>query len=511
VKIVSVAQMRRLEEECARYGISTDDLMERAGLAVAREARAMMGGGAVGRALVLVGPGNNGGDGLVAARHLSMQRAQVVAYIVTKRPEGDAKLESARQARVDVVGPWEDEALSALDGLMRESHIIIDAVLGTGRARALEGAVREVMLKLGPYRDKLLALDLPTGVDADTGAVDAATPSAGMTVCLGFPKRGLLEFPAAEKVGKLRVVDIGIPAELAKDIKLELITPEFVREKLPKRPMGGHKGTFGHTLIIGGSINYPGAACMATESALRSGVGLVTLASPERLYSIVASKLTEAIHLPLPDGGRGVLTPEAVKAVAEAMEQYDAVGLGCGMGRSEEARGFMEVVLESGVLTKPLVIDADGLNLLSGIKDWHKKLKGPVVLTPHPGEMARLTGLSIKDVQAKRVEVAREWSGKWGVVVALKGAFTVAASPEGIVRVSPFANPLLASGGTGDVLTGLVAGLLAQGMSASEAAACGVYVHGASAEGLREEFGDRGMLAGDLVGRIPEAVRGILG
>ena len=511
MKIVTVQEMRRLEEACASYGITTDDLLEKAGLAVAQEARRALGTVAGKGILVLVGPGNNGGDGLVAARHLARWGAFVTAYLVTQRPTEDPNLGLALVEEVDVISPSSDGGYQRLDHELGRSQMVIDAVLGTGSARPLEGAVREVMLRLSARKGTLMALDLPTGVDADTGQADPASPNADLTVSLGFPKVGLLQFPAAEKVGRLEVVDIGMPQELGKDILLELLTPAWVKARLPQRPPDSHKGTFGHALIIGGSLNYSGAAYLATQAALRSGPGLVTLATPQRIQPVLAAKLTEAIHLAVPDIDHGSLGPWGVDAIRDNLPHYTSVALGCGMGRSRGAQKFVEyLLLTEPQLGQPVVIDADGLNNLATIEGLWSRLKTPAVLTPHPGEMSRLTGTPTSEVQSCRIKVAREWAARWGKVVVLKGAFTVIASPGGMCWVSPFANPLLATGGTGDVLTGLIAGLLAQGMSLEDAACCGVFLHGAAAERLSDAFGDRGATAGDLLETLPSVTRSII-
>ena len=511
MKIVTVQEMRRLEEACAAYGITTDDMMEKAGLAVAQEARRVLGTVAGKSILVLVGPGNNGGDGLVTARHLARWGASVTAYLVTQRPTEDPNLGLAMMEEADVISASSDGGYQRLGRELGRSQLAIDAVLGTGAARPLEGAVREVMLRLSARKGVLMALDSPTGVDADTGRADPASPKADLTVSLGFPKVGLLQFPATERVGRLEVADIGIPQELAGDITLELLTPSWVKARLPQRPSDSHKGTFGHALVIGGSLSYSGAAYLATQAALRSGPGLVTLATPQRIQAVLAAKLTEAIHLPVPDVDQGALGPWGVAAIRDNLSSYTSVALGCGVGHSRSTQQFVEyLLLTEPQLDQPLVVDADGLNNLSTIEGWWSRLKTPTVLTPHPGEMSRLTGVPTTEVQLCRTGMAREWAARWGKVVVLKGAYTVIANPEGMCWVSPFANPLLAIGGAGDVLTGLIGGLLAQGMGLEEAACCGVFLHGAAAERLRNTFGDRGATAGDLLEALPPVTQSII-
>ena len=521
MKIVTPAEMARLERGTTAFGLSTDDLMEQAGLAIAQEIRRALGGTGVAgkRVLMLVGPGNNGGDGLVAARHLARWGASVILFLATIRPDDDPNLRLALSEGAQAVSANSNDSLSALERALRSSHVVVDAVLGTGRSRPLSGALANVMARVSKNADLprnrrplYVAVDVPTGIDAATGRADPLTPRTDLTLALGFPKVGHFIFPAPEYMGVLNTLDIGIPPELSKDISLELITPSWVRQQLPQRGLNGHKGTYGHALIVGGSVNYPGAACLAAGAALRSGPGLVTLAVPQGIYGIAASKLTEAIHLPLPDNGSGCLDPQALPAIRQASSRYSSMAVGCGMGRSESAKQFLRgLLLSEHAPPQPLVIDADALNILAeSCPDWWQRIPATAVLTPHPGEMARLTGLLTTQIQARRVETAREYAHKWGHVVVLKGAFTVVAQPEGPCRIAPFANPLLSVGGTGDVLSGIIGGLLAQGMKPADAAACGVYLHGAAADSLRATHGDRGATAGDIINALPGTTRAIL-
>ena len=515
MKVVTLDQMVGLEQAAVRHGVSLDTLMENAGRAVAEAARNNMGGAAGKRVLVLVGPGNNGADGLVAARHLSRWGANVTAYLVTARPDPDPKMEPARGYGVSVTGVDQDPELDALDRMIGRCHLIIDAILGTGGSRPLSGTVKAAVSRLAtcrhpPDRPVLMALDLPTGLNPDTGEVDPACPKMDVTVALGYPKAGLLGFPGAGRAGRLEVAGIGIPPGLAEELEidLELMTPEWAGERLPVRPPNSHKGTFGHALVVAGSRHYVGAAYLAAQAAVRTGAGLTTLASPSSVYSIAASKLTEVIHLPLPEDGEGRIHPEGSQVIRGGLDRYNVMLAGCGMGWSEGTKDFLEqLLLGEPPPSLPMVIDADGLNNLSQLSEWWRRLGGPVVLTPHPGEMATLTGASIPEVQRDRISSARRWSRHWNVTVVLKGAHTLIAEPEGLVRISPFANPGLASGGTGDVLTGIIAGLMAQGLSPSVAASCGVYIHGQAGEAVRQRIGDTGSIASDLIERVPETIR----
>ena len=514
MKIVTSAQMTALEQASEESGVSTDTLMENAGLAVAEAARKELGGAAGLPVLVLVGPGNNGADGLVAARHLRRWGAEVTAFVVTARPRQDPKMELAQSYGVAVRSASDDTGMLELDRLLGRCRLVIDAVLGTGRSRPLEGAVKAVMMRLaarrqGPRPPFMMALDLPTGLNPDTGEVDPACPDADVTVALGLPKRGLLAFPGADRAGRLLVVDIGLPPDLAEEneLLLELLGPEWVGKRLPRRPLDSHKGTFGHALVVAGSLNYVGAAFLACQAAVRVGAGLVTLATPHEVYSIAAGKLTEVIHFPLPGDDEGRIHPDAAELIRSGLTRYTCLLVGCGMGWSSGTAEFLErLLLAEPPPQIPLIIDADGLNNLSGLTDWWRHLGGPATVTPHPGEMATLTGTSTPAIQKDRVAAASFWSSHWGVTVCLKGAFTVVADPDGAVRVSPFANPALASGGTGDVLTGIIAGLIAQGLSPTDATCCGVYIHGRAGESVAEEGGNTGAVASDLIQVLPETI-----
>jgi NAD(P)H-hydrate epimerase len=515
MKIVTTAQMVALEQAAVIHGVSLDTLMENAGLAVAQAAREVLGAVAGRRVLILVGPGNNGADGLVVARHLQRWGAEVTAYIVTYRPDQDPKMDSAQAYRISVVHSSQDPDLAILDRLLDQSCLVVDAVLGTGRARPLQGAVKEIILRVNSRRvlssrPLIMALDLPTGVNSDTGQIDPAAIRADLTVALGFPKVGLLTFPAAGSVGQLRTLDIGLPRGMSEtqNVDLELLTPEWVGRHLPGRPLDSHKGTFGHLLVVAGSRNYVGAAYLASQAAVRTGAGLVTLAAPRSVSDIAAGKLTEVIHLPLPEDEAGRIHPDAAHFIRENLNRYSALAVGSGLGLSENTVAFLEaLLLQRPAPQLPSVVDADGLNNLYQLHEWRRRLGGPVVLTPHPGEMATLTGTPTAEVQRDRVESARHWARRWDIAIALKGAFTAVAHSGGMVRLSPFANPGLASGGTGDVLTGVVGGLLAQGMPPFGAACCGVYLHGAAAEAVCGDMGNTGTIASDLLDRLPPTIR----
>ena len=514
-KIVTSRQMRLIEERAEQAGTSTDTLMERAGEEVALRVESLLR--AEGITAVLVGPGSNGGDGLVAARRLSGRGHRVEAYMCAPRRAPDPKLDAAVREGVAVIRADEDRDMALLRSLLDRSTIVVDAVLGTGRSRPIEGALEAILRVLAETRAhrpdmRLLAVDVPTGLDADTGEADPACVAADFTVSLGFHKAGVLTPSGADVAGEATVADIGLDKELAADADVELMTDAWVGGRLPMRPLASHKGTFGRALVVAGSRNYVGAAHLAAMGAYRVGAGLVTLAVPESLCGPLATAAPEPTYLPLPETGPGIVAPDAAPLLLQAISRFDALLIGCGLGTSTEARRVVEAILYTERDMPPTVVDADGLNTLALTRSddmpWWRLFRRPAILTPHPGEMARLTRGNPTE-QGGRIDVARESASKWNKVTVLKGAHTVVASPGGGAMVSPFANPGLATAGTGDVLAGAIAGLLAQGLPLSQAASVGVYLHGAAGESVRRQLGDSGMLASDLLPEIPRAARAL--
>lgn len=510
MKLVTAEEMRALEAKSEASGVSTDTLMETAGLTVAQEAVQLLPDYRGRLVVVLVGPGNNGGDGLVTARHLQNWRANVVAYICVPGRALASKLELAVEAGVEIA-----QAINGTDplpDLLERAALVVDSVLGIGQTRAVEAPLKDQLALLSQAKArrpelKILALDIPTGLNADSGEVDPATVAADLTVTLGAPKAGLYTTSAAEVVGRIVVGGIGLPSGLDADLPTEVMDTALIGPLLPRRPLGANKGTFGRALVVGGSHRYLGAPYLACAAAGRVGAGLVTLASVPLVRSTVATMLPEVTHLPLPERDWTV-APEAAAEVVAALVQYEALLVGCGLGDTAATRSFVQQLLlaEAGTPT-PIVVDADALNALARLRGWPEHMIAAAVLTPHPGEMARLTGLSIAEVQRNRLACARTYSEQWGKVVVLKGAYTVIASPDGRARVSPFANPALASAGTGDTLAGAIVGLLAQGLEPFDAASCGVYVHAAAAERVLSELGDSGLLASDLHPLLPKVIK----
>lgn len=509
MKILTAEQTRQIDRECVKRGIPVSTLMENAGKAVAEVTRASLDP-AKNHVLCLVGAGNNGGDGLVAARYLHDGGMDVSVYLCSQRPADDANLKLVQERGITCIDATQDNKMKKLDGRLARATGVIDALLGTGKMRPLVGVYRRVLEKVSAARKsrrfKIIAIDLPSGMDADSGAVDPACLQADVTVTLAFPKPGLFRFPGAGHVGRLKIVDIGIPESLAKSATTELITGEWARTALPERSLDANKGTFGRVLVIAGSINYIGAAYLACGGALRAGAGLVTLATAASLQPVLASKLTEVTYLPLPESPEGIIATEAADLIHRQCGPYNVLLLGCGLGQSQETIGFISSLLTRKGLP-PAVLDADALNTLPQIHDWCHRLHSDAVLTPHPGEMARLCGMTVDEVQSDRPGVAGRFAAAWRQTVVLKGAYTVIADAEGRCRISPHANPGLASAGTGDVLAGVIAGLAAQGLSLYDAASLGVYLHGQAGEIVKNRLGDTGMTASDLLPELPVTIK----
>ena len=517
MKIVTADQMRRIEDRSEEMGVSKDALMERAGLESALYIRRMHTPIYGVPVVVLVGPGKNGGDGLVIARHLHNWGARVSVYICRDRRAPDPKLDIVNDLGIPIIAASDDAGLAKWRELLATAHVVVDSVLGIGRIRPLQGTVRDILLLLAETKTArpdliTVAIDVPSGMDADSGSADPACPATDITLSMGYPKVGHYAYDAAARIGNLDMVSIGLPSGVDDDVHLSLMTESNMRHKLSVRPADAHKGSFGRTMVVAGSLNYIGAAYLAGSAATRVGSGLVTIALPVSIQMAVASKAIEPTYLPLAESSPGVVMPLAAGDVLEALHDYNALLLGCGMGQAADMQNFIESVLYSGSSSSesklpPTVVDADGLNTLARTTRWWERFEDTAILTPHPGEMARLTGMSTGQVQADRIGIAIASAARWNKIVVLKGAHTVVAYPDGRAMLSPFANPGLATAGTGDVLAGCIAGLLSQGVSPEDSADLGVYLHGMTGETVCDKLGDTGMVASDLLPELPLTIR----
>jgi NAD(P)H-hydrate epimerase len=521
--IVSVQKIRQLEADANASGYSYPDMMQNAGRAVALRALQILNGTDSPRITVLVGKGNNGGDGLVAARLLA-ENSSILVRCYLSAPRVDDPLEAAaRAAGVAIANASDDQGYRVLRQMIGSAHLIIDALFGIGLSLPLRGEAARLLQVVNavvaemrdsrpasyltdparPIRNTsgrrwpyVVAVDCPSGLDCDTGSIDHHTLHADETVTFIAAKPGLLTFPGAGAVGRLLVANIGFPDNLVEPVSDTnlLIDADWVHDRLPPRPVNSHKGTYGKAFIAGGSTAYRGAVGLAASAAYRAGAGLVTVNAPEDVVHSLAGHLLEATWQPWAD-------PASVN-----MTGYDALLAGPGWGQHPDSRNLLDRILE-GQPAIPMVLDADALNLLAELPEWWKRLPPNTILTPHPGEMARLSGLSTTEIQTNRHALALQKAAEWQVILLLKGAHTVIASPDQKIVWEPFKTDALAKAGTGDVLAGVIVGLLAQGLKPFEAAAVGAYLHGLAGELAAEKLRTtRSALARDVVDHLPDAI-----
>lgn len=573
IYVATAAQTRRLEAAAVDQGVSWSELMERAGRGIAE---AVIGRFPAGvrdkRVLVLVGPGNNGGDGLVIARRLHDSGAKVALYIWKRkeRPD-DEPWRECRRRGIPELRAQEGDLEATLGRTARRADIVIDALLGIGVDRPLEPLLAAIVRTINVVRAErsgssphIAAVDVPTGINADTGAIMGEALIADWTYATGILKRGHVLEPGRSYSGEIIEIPIGLTMSDEETIMAESLSAQALRAVLPGRPADAHKGTFGKVMVVAGAGRYPGAAFLSASGAMRSGAGLVTLACGRSIFGALASALHEATFLPLPEEDWGVLGVDAAKEVLQQIEGYTALVVGPGLGREDETKPFLERLLKlespkslssvgflhvaapaverprktggnvgfrrTTIATveaepvaeqkeptetplPPTVLDADGLYLLAQIDEWWTKVPPQrLILTPHPGEMARLLKLNdAGEVNADRLGAAQRAAQEWNQIVVLKGAETVIAAPDGKASIGPAGNPALATAGTGDVLAGIIGGLIAQGVEPFDAARLGVFLHAQAGQILRREVGEAGAVAGDLLLRLPTAIKELRG
>jgi hydroxyethylthiazole kinase-like uncharacterized protein yjeF len=503
----NAAQSRSIDRRTIEeIGIPSLVLMENAGLAVVATARETLGD-VVGRTIVaFCGKGNNGGDGLVVARHLHRQGARVRVLLAAPREEfsGDAEIQ-ARIATNLGVPITQVRAADEAAELLAEADLAIDALLGTGTRGEVTGLVGDLIDLLNRSNVPAIAVDIPSGLHAGTGMPCGRCVRAHATVTFGVMKRGLALYPGAALAGTVVLAPIGIPTDAiaAEGIGVTLVEAEAARALLPRRDAWAHKGSSGSVLVVGGTAGMTGAATLAALSVLRVGGGLVRLAVPKSLNGILETKATEAITLPVAETEARSFAAEGLRQLAEVADASECVAVGPGLGRHPEtARAVLEWLPE---VKAPLVLDADALNALADCPEVFGQLQAPAVITPHPGELSRLLGQTVAAIQADRIAAAEEAARRFGVVTVLKGAGTVIADPKGPVFINSTGNAAMASAGMGDVLTGAIAGLVAQGLPVTTAAVLGVYLHGLAGDIAADELGGPGILAGDVQDRLPAA------
>lgn len=499
MKYVTVEEMQAIEKEADTNGFSYSQMMEHAGTGLG-EAVNVACSHIINKTIIgLVGSGNNGGDTLVALAYLAQRGWNATAYIVKERSPDDELVSRLINKVGKVIQGDNDKQHVLLHQELLLSSVLLDGVLGTGFKLPLKGYLAEILkvtneiIKGKKEATFVIAVDCPSGVDCNSGETAEQAIQADITVTMAAIKAGLLKMPAFQRAGDIQVVGIGLPEELHAWEKIKRIVPDikYVKSIIPERHLEAHKGTFGTALIIAGSQNYTGAALLAGKAAYYSGAGLVTMAIPAVLHPAVSGQFPEATWLLLPDEA-GFIGESAAKILIENKQKVTAILMGPGFGLRETTGRFINNwLVENSLLKKniPTVLDADGLKLLANVKRWQKLLPDHSILTPHPGEMAVITGLQTEEIQEDRLNIAEKYAQKWGHVVVLKGAFTIVADPDGRSGIVPIASPALARAGSGDVLAGIICGLRAQGVNAFEAALAGAWIHGKA-----------GLVAADAIG-----------
>jgi len=537
LKVVTAKEMQEIDKiTIEKYGVAGAILMERAGLAVAEKINELffqksevrsqkLNNGQRRTVVVLCGGGNNGGDGLVVARILHNQGWDVKVFLTVKPEDlkGDAKINYNAAVKFGVkIYPIKKFLTLNSKLLTLNSIIIVDALLGTGLSKEVKPPLSEVIEKINKLKCPVVSVDIPSGISSDTGQIMGCAVKAGYTVTFGLPKRGHLLYPGAEYTGKLYIKDIGFPQELieSENIKVNLVQKEDAISLLPKRPEYSHKGTYGHVLLVAGSRGKTGAAFMTAKTCLRTGVGLVTIGVPESLVNIFQSRVTEEMILPLPDKGNGMLSFKATDSILQFLKQKaNVLAIGPGISTSDEISDLVSLLVAKSEV--PMVIDADGINAIAGRTSILKKSRAPVILTPHPGEMARLLSQELGDrswelkkklrtkIEQDRINTALSFSKKTKTYLVLKGVPTVIATPDGEVFINSTGNPGMATAGTGDVLTGMISAFLAQGMTPQNASILGVYMHGLIGDVVAEKMGKHSLIASDIINAIPKVFKAI--
>ena len=511
MKIATAQQIKSIDRRSIRdFGMPGTVLMENAASAIMAEMEKFFDGLGHLKVGIICGKGNNGGDGLALARRLSIRgvpvRVALLAPFSAVSGEAKVNLSVLRKMDVEIV---QNASTRSLADIIAWSDVLVDAMLGVGLSSPLKGVYAQAVNMMNASGRHIVAVDIPTGIDADTGAVMNTAVEADLTVTMALLKRGLVLYPGARHAGTIRVADIGIPAEVVEKegVSLSLLDRGSAWGVMATRRGDAHKGDYGHLMVIAGSPGKAGAAVMAARGALRTGAGLVSVAAPNALVPVIQSQRVEAMCVPSAESIEGTLGIGSADELMKAADAMSAVAIGPGLSTHFETVQVVRELIPR--VTSPLVIDADGLNALAGHTDILKRVKAPVILTPHPGEMGRLLGMPAAEVQKDRIGAASGFARTFKVTLILKGAGTVVAVPDGRVFINSSGNPGMATGGTGDVLTGMIGGLLAQGLTAEQAACLGVYLHGLAGDLAATEKGEAALIAGDVIEKIPEAMKAV--
>lgn len=535
-KLVSVEEMRAIEIEANKLGLTYENMMENAGRNLAKIVLELLKEDTNINILGLIGSGNNGGDTLISLTILANKGWNVKAYLVRSRSPDDPLIKNLTDAGGIVLDYLDDNNFKQLDEWMRVKTVVLDGVLGTGAQLPLKVEVSSVLRHIKQKRPHpyVIAVDCPSGIDCNLGFCAEETIPADVTICMAAVKTGMLRFPAYSLIGKLIITDIGLSEKFPtwKMIKHYVFSEKDVQDILPQRDINSHKGTYGTLMIVAGSVNYTGAAMLAARSACRIGTGLVRLAVPGPLHGALAGHLPEVTWLILPHE-MGVITEEAYDIILSNLDHVTALLIGPGLGLENTTAGFINRVSRKEYRSKkgmigfvgpiindslpdnelpPLIIDADGLKLLARTTDWYKNIPSLTILTPHPGEMSVLTGLSVEEIQQNRMEIAIKYAHLWGHIIVLKGALTIIAHPDGKAVIIPIATSALAHAGTGDVLAGIIAGLRAQKINAFESAIAATWIHAQAGQLVARQLGTTAsVLAGDIMEAIPEILKMMTG
>lgn len=521
MRAVTALEMNKIDSAAINeFGIPGVVLMENAGLRVVDVAARVMEGACGKRVVVLAGKGNNGGDGFVAARHLYNMGARVKVFLFSDPSSitGDARinLDIWQKLGGEIYAVVKEKSGSKIDDTLRntllQADLVVDAIFGTGFKGAARGVVAEVIKFVNECGQPVVAVDIPSGLEADTGKVAGPCVKAVHTVTFGLPKIGLLVEPGATYAGQLTVADISIPRAAVDSVAKSfdrhkyLLTKDLVSGWFAPRPREAHKGDFGRVFVLAGSPGMTGAAYLSAHGTLLGGAGLVTLGIPRSLNLVLETKLTEVMTLPLPETERGTISMDAVDILLDSLKRSDVLVMGPGLSMDAETCELVRQLLLQ--VTVPCVVDADAINALAGHLDVLQKAKGQVVITPHPGEMGRLLKISAGEVQANRVDCVCRAAEEWNSTVLLKGARTLIATRD-LLYINPTGNPGMATGGSGDVLSGLIAAFVAQGLAVPQAAAAGAYIHGAAGDMAADQKGYTALIAGDILRYLPEVLRKI--
>lgn len=516
MKVVTRDQMKQLDKMAIEeFGIPGIVLMENAALAVFEEVMKSLEKKENKEVVIVCGRGNNGGDGFAVARHLANKDISVKVCIMGNPSliDGDAKInyEIIHKMKIEIHPLAGVNNLKKFSDIVRECGVIVDAIFGTGLNSEVDSFIKEIIYIMNASEKEVISIDIPSGISAEDGTVCGAAVCAHKTVVLQLPKVGNMNYPGNEYNGQIILKDIGIPRAAMEHMNLtiNLITKDMIKDILPLRKKNTYKGDYGKVYLVAGSTGMTGAAMLACEAALRSGAGLLKIPVPQSLNTIMEVRLTEAITLPLPDFNKGVLGIGDIQKVINTMKEADVIGIGPGSGQSREIEEFLRNIFEH--FTKPIVLDADALNALAKRKELLELIKSPVVITPHIGEMARLTGLDMEYIRNNRMKTALEYAKKWKMTVLLKGARTIVVGPNGEAYINETGNPGMATAGSGDVLTGIITGFIAQGIEPTKAAIAAAYVHGCAGDKAAEKFGEYGLIAGDMVKELPFVIKELVG